>query len=60
VPSGPLRRAVTATGHARSIFKRAVERGNVVVAEATAGEIGRLTLEEALRLLFLYAEEGVD
>jgi hypothetical protein len=27
------------------------------VAEASAREVGRLTLEEALRLLFLYAEK---
>jgi hypothetical protein len=47
---------VTAQGHPRTIFKRAIERGNVLVAEATARELGRLTLEEALRLLFLYAE----
>jgi hypothetical protein len=45
---------VTATGHARAIFKRAIERGNVVVAEATAREIG-LSLEEALQLVLLYA-----
>jgi hypothetical protein len=47
---------VTAQGHPRAIFSRAIERGNLVIAEATAREIGRLTLEEALRLLFLYAE----
>jgi ubiquinone/menaquinone biosynthesis C-methylase UbiE len=48
---------LTAKGHPRAIFKRAIERRNVVVAEATARELGRLTLEEALRLLFLYAEK---
>jgi hypothetical protein len=47
---------VTAQGHRRAIFKRAIERGNVVIAEATAREIGRLTLEEALSLLFLLDE----
>ena len=45
---------MTAQGHPRSIFKRAIERGNVVIAEATAREI-RLTLEEALQLVLLYA-----
>jgi hypothetical protein len=45
---------VTAQGHPRAIFKRAIERGNVVVAEATAREIG-LSLEEALQLVLLYA-----
>jgi hypothetical protein len=48
---------MTAQGHPRTIFKRAIERGNLVVAEASAKEMGRLTLEEALRLLFLYAEK---
>jgi Domain of unknown function (DU1801) len=47
---------VTAQGHPRAIFTRAIERGNLVVAEATARELGRLTLEEVLRLLFQYAE----
>jgi hypothetical protein len=45
---------LTAQGHPRAIFKRAIERGNVVVAEATAREIG-LSLEEALQLVLLYA-----
>jgi hypothetical protein len=49
---------MTAQGHPRAIFSRAIERGNLVVAEASAREVGRLTLEEALRLLFLYAEKG--
>jgi hypothetical protein len=48
---------VTAQGHPRSIFKRAVERGNLVMAEATARELGHLTLDEALQLVFLYAEK---
>ena len=47
---------MTAQGHPRAIFNRAIERGNLVIAEATARELGRLTLDEALRLLFLYAE----
>ena len=50
----PAARAVTAQGHPRTIFKRAIERGNVVIAEATAREIG-LSLEEALQLVLLYA-----
>jgi hypothetical protein len=45
---------LTAQGHPRAIFKRAIERGNVVVAEATAREIG-LNLGEALQLVLLYA-----
>ena len=48
---------MTAQGHPRAIFNRAVERGNLVVAEATARELGKLSLEEGLGLLFLYAEK---
>jgi hypothetical protein len=48
---------VTAQGHPRAIFSRAVERGDLVVAEATAREVGKLNLEEALKLVFLYAEK---
>jgi hypothetical protein len=48
---------VTAQGHPRAIFKRAIERGNLVTAEATAREMGKVTLDEALLLLFLYAEK---
>ena len=44
---------MTAQGHPRAIFKRAIERGNVVVAEASARENG-LSLEEALQLVLLY------
>ena len=57
LPSGPTGRNMTAQGHPRAIFSRAIEHGNLVVAEATARELGRLTLEEALRLLLLYAEK---
>jgi hypothetical protein len=46
---------VTAPGHPRAIFKRAIERGNIVLAEMTARELGRVSLEEALQLLLLYA-----
>jgi hypothetical protein len=51
------RGSMTAQGHPRAIFRRAIERGNLVVAEATARELGRISLDEALRLLFLYAEK---
>jgi hypothetical protein len=44
---------VTAQGHPRAIFRRAIERGNVLVAEATARELG-LSLEEAIQLVLLY------
>lgn len=48
---------MTAQGHPRAIFSRAIEQGNLVAAEASAREVGNLMLEEALRLLFLYAEK---
>jgi hypothetical protein len=48
---------MTAQGHPRAIFTRAIENGNLVAAQAVAREVGNLTLEEALRLLFLYAEK---
>jgi hypothetical protein len=45
---------LTAQGHPRTIFKRAIERGNVTMAEATAREFA-LNLGEALQLVLLYA-----
>jgi hypothetical protein len=48
---------VTAQVHPRAIFARAIENGNLVAAEQVAREVRNLTLEEALRLLFLYAEK---
>ena len=48
---------LTAQGHPRAIFARAIEHGNLVAAEASAREVRNLTLEEALRLVFLYAEK---
>ena len=48
---------MTPQGHPRAIFSRAIEHGNLVVAEQVAREVTNLTLEEALRLLFLYAEK---
>jgi hypothetical protein len=41
---------LTAQGHPRRIFAIAIERGNIVMAEATARELGRISLEEALEL----------
>ena len=50
---------MTAQGHPRAIFKPAIKRGNVQVAEATSREIG-LSLEEALQLGLLYAAYEPD
>jgi hypothetical protein len=38
-------------------FQRAVQQRNVLGAEAAARQLGQLTLDNALRLLFLYAEK---
>jgi hypothetical protein len=45
-------RSSSASGHARpprAIYQRAIERGNLLVAENMLREIGRVTLVEALR-----------
>jgi len=43
----------TSQGHPRTIFRRALERGNLVLAQVTAREIGRVTIAEALELTAL-------
>ena len=47
---------MTSQGHPRTIFRRALERGNLLVAEATVREVGVLDLREALELTALIAE----
>jgi hypothetical protein len=42
-------------GHARAALRRALERGNLVVAENEAREVGQLDLSEALELTALFA-----
>jgi hypothetical protein len=44
LPPAPGKATLTAQGHPRTIFKGALERGNLVVAEATAKELPRLDL----------------
>jgi hypothetical protein len=48
---------LTAQGHPRAIFKRAIENGNVIVAEMTARQLGRITLEESLALTALVVQK---
>jgi hypothetical protein len=48
---------LTSQGHPRTIFKRALERGNLVVAEATAKELPPLSLTDALDLTMLIARK---
>jgi hypothetical protein len=45
---------LTAQGLPRATFKRAIARGNVTMAEATAREFA-LSLKDALQLVLLYA-----
>jgi hypothetical protein len=46
---------ITAQGHPRTAFRRAIERGNLVVAEIEARDVGQLDLGEALELTALVA-----
>jgi hypothetical protein len=46
---------LTAQGHPRVIFHRAIERGNLMLAETTAREMGHVDLGEALELVALIA-----
>jgi hypothetical protein len=39
------------------VFRRALTHGNLIVAEATARELGRLSLDEALELTILIAQK---
>ena len=48
---------VTSEGHPTAWFWRAIQARNVVAAEAAAFELGSLPLEDALALVYLYAEK---
>lgn len=48
---------LTATGRPRAIYRRAIEAGNVVVAEAVCRELGHVTLLESLDLVVLVARK---
>jgi hypothetical protein len=47
----------TSQGHPYTIFRRALERGNLMAAEATAKELPRLGLADALELTLLVARK---
>jgi hypothetical protein len=51
---------VTAQGHPRAIFSRAIEHGNLIAAESVARELGRITLDESLALTALVAKKARD
>jgi hypothetical protein len=44
---------ITAQGHPRAIFRRAIERDNLLIAETTLRELGRPSAEELLLLTAL-------
>jgi hypothetical protein len=48
---------LTAQGHPRAVFRRAIERRNLLVAETTLRELGRPTLVELLELTALIAQK---
>ena len=56
-PPAPERTRLTSQGHPRTVFRRALERGNLLIAEATAREVGPLDLREALDLTALIARD---
>jgi hypothetical protein len=48
---------VTSRGHPYAEFKRALDRGNLWIAEAVAREMPQVSLQDALKLVHLYAEK---
>ena len=46
---------MTSSGHRYGEFQRALKNGNLWVAEAVARELPKVSLEDALRLVHLYA-----
>jgi ribosomal protein S7 len=48
---------LTAQGHPRAIFNRAIENGNLLVAEMAARELGRISLDESLALTALVVQK---
>jgi hypothetical protein len=48
---------LTAQGHPSTIFRRAVEQGNLILAEGMARELGPITLAEALDLTVLVLQK---
>ena len=48
---------MTGGGHPRAVFHRAIERGNLLIAETTLRELGRPTLVELLELTALIARK---
>jgi hypothetical protein len=49
---------VTAQGSPRTVFRRAIERGNLLMAEMAAREMGHIWLADALKLTVLAIEKA--
>jgi hypothetical protein len=49
---------VTAQGHPRAIYQRAIERGNLLAAETVLRELGGPTLGELLELTIVIAQKA--
>src|SRR5205823_6582841 len=49
-----------AQGSPRTIYRRAIEHGNLMLAEVTAREVGHFTLGEALELTALVAHKAPE
>jgi len=48
---------VTSEGHPYAVLQRSLKNGNLWVAEAVARDMPHVPLEDALRLVYLYAEK---
>jgi hypothetical protein len=48
---------VTSRGHCYAEFQRALRNGNLWVAESAARELPKVSLEDALKLVHLYAKK---
>ena len=59
-PSGPgkARTGITTQGHSRAVFRRAIERDNLAVAEIELRGMGRVSLVELLELTALIARKN--
>ena len=48
---------LTSEGHPYAVLQRSLKNGNLWVAEVVAGEMPHVPLEDALKLVYLYAEK---
>ena len=48
---------MTSEGHPYAVLQRSLKNGNLWVAEVVVGEMPHVPLEDALKLVYLYAEK---